>query len=132
MTTSRSRLAVLALALVAGAAGAQEIAVPSGLVMTLYDVRLEQDPDPVARFRFVSPVVDPAGEGRSFADLVDDLQFVCDRVVIPSLAANDWEGTSVVISVSNIETEFGVFDDSVTQFFQPYRIEGDTCIWEDF
>jgi len=110
---------------------AQDVAVPSGLPMTLYDVRLEQDPD-VARFRFVSAAIDPAGEGRGFADLVEDLQFVCDRVVVPSLAANDWPGRDVVISVSNVQTEFGIFDDRVTQFFQPYKIEGDTCIWEDF
>ena len=100
--------------------------------MTLYDVRLETEPAAVARFRFVSPAVDPAGEGRTFADLIDDLQWVCDEVVIPSLAANDWTGASVVLSVSNVETVFGVFDDSVTQFFQPYTISDETCTWEDF
>ena len=104
---------------------------PSGVPMRLYDVRLEDDP-PVARFRFVSEAIDPAGEGRTFGDLVDDLQHLCERVVLPSLAANAWPGENVVLSVSSRETEFGVFDDSVTQFFQPYRIEGEVCRWEDF
>lgn len=117
--------------LLAGQVGAQDIAAPSGITMRLYDVRLEQDP-PIARFRLVSPAVDPAGEGRTFGDLVDDLQHVCDHVVVPSLAANNWTGTSVVISVSNVETEFGIYDDGVTQFFQPYQIADNTCMWEDF
>ncbi len=120
------------IALLAGPIAAQEVAVPSGVPMTLYDVRLETEPEEVARFRFVSAAIDPAGEGRSFGDLVDDLQFICEKVVVPSLAANDWAGQSVVISVSSRETEFGVYDDSVTQFFQPYQIKGDTCAWEEF
>ncbi|MEY1556247.1 DUF6497 family protein [Yoonia sp. R2331] len=116
----------------ASPAAAQEVAVPSGVPMTLYDVRLEQEPEEVARFRFVSAAIDPAGAGRTFGDLVDDLQFICEQVVVPSLAANAWTGRSVVISVSSRETEFGIYDDSVTQFFQPYQITGDTCAWEEF
>ncbi len=113
-------------------ASAQEVAVPSGVPMTLYDVRLEDEPEQVARFRFVSAAIDPSGEGRTFGDLVDDLQFICEQVVVPSLAANDWTGQSVVISVSSQETEFGIYDDSVTQFFQPYQIKDGTCAWEEF
>ncbi len=120
-----------ALLCMATAAAAQDVPVPSGVAMTLYDVRLEEDPA-IARFRFVSPAIDPAGEGRTFGDLVDDLEYICAAVVVPSLAANDWAGQEVVISVSSQETEFGVFDDSITQFFQPYKIEDGTCLWEDF
>ena len=122
---------MLWLAVLALPAAAQEVSVPSGTSFTLYDVILEQDPA-IARFRFVSPAIDPEGEGRTFADLVDDLQYLCEAVVIPSLAANDWTDGEVVLSVSSKETEFGVFDDTVTQFFQPYRIEEGACIWTDF
>ena len=118
-------------ALMSAPALAQEVEVPSGVAMTLYDVRLEEAPL-LARFRFVSPTIDPEGEGRTFGDLVDDLQFLCEAVVMPSLAANAWTGTDVVLSVSSRETEFGIFDDSVTQFFQPYRIADGTCLWEEF
>ena len=120
------------LACLAGPLVAQEVAVPSGAPMMLYDVRLEVEPQEVARFRFVSAAIDPAGEGRTFGDLVDDLQFICEQVVVPSLAANDWAGEAVVISVSSRETEFGVYDDSITQFFQPYRIADGACMWEEF
>ena len=92
---------------------------------------METDP-PVARFRFVSAAIDPEGAGKTFGDLIADLQWVCDNVVVPSLAANDWQTGDVVLSVSSQETEFGVFDPVVTQFFQPYTIDGDTCRWEDF
>ena len=138
MIISRSKAAhgrslmMAGLCAVASAATAQEVAVPSGAPMTLYDLRLETEPETVARFRFVSPAIDPAGEGRTFGDLVDDLQFICDTVVVPSLAANDWSGPSVVISVSSQETEFGIYDDSITQFFQPYQIKDGTCAWEEF
>ena len=122
--------------LLASPAAAQEfeavdVPVPSGTAMTLYDVRVEAEP-PVARFRLVSAAIDPAGEEKTFGDLIDDLQYVCDAVVIPSLAASGWDGESVVISVSQRETPFGIFDETVTQFFQPYRIEGDACVWDDF
>jgi len=129
MTQSAGIIAVMALA--AFPVAAQEVAVPSGIDLALYDVRLEDDPK-VARFRFVSAAIDPAGEGREFGDLVDDLDHLCAQIVVPALVANKWGAGDVVLSVSNVETEFGVFDDKVTQFFQPYKVADGTCIWEDF
>ena len=132
MTIYRFDIGAAAMALgLAMPATAQEIDVPSGAPMTLHEVMLENDPM-LARFRFVSAAIDPAGAGRGFADLVDDLQYLCDQVVIPSLAANDWAGEDVVISVSSQIAEFGVFDEGITQFFQPYRIADGACVWTDF
>ena len=76
--------------------------------------------------------VDPAGAGKTFADMVADLQYLCDNVALPSLAANKWAGGEVILSVSNIEIDFGETAPDVTQFFQPYEISGEACIWGDF
>lgn len=110
---------------------AQDIPVPSGLPMTLFDVRLEQNPA-IARFRFVSEAIDPAGAGKTFVDVVDDLQYLCDNVAVPSLAANNWTGGEVILSLSSAETPFGETAPEVTQFFQPYEIADEACIWGDF
>ena len=68
------------------------------------DIILETEP-PVARFRFLAP--DIGREGLGFAEVVDDIEYLCDAVVVPSLAANDWTGELVVISLSSAEVAFG-------------------------
>ena len=115
----------------AGQAGAQQVAVPSGLEVRLFEVRLEEEPQ-LARFRFVVPAIDPAGEAKTFGDVVDDLQYLCDAVVVPALAQNAWTGAQVVLSLASAESEFGFYDESVMQFFQPFRIEAAACVWEDY
>ena len=110
---------------------AQQIAVPSGLDIALYDVILESDTQ-IARFRFVVPAIAATGGQKGFADVIDDLQYVCDRVIVPALRGNGWQSGDVVMSVSDRPVDFGVYDPDVTQFFQPFRMEADACIWEDF
>ena len=41
-------------------------------------------------------------------------------------------GQEAVISLSSAEIPFGTVTDQVTQFFQPFSIQGNACIWEDF
>ena len=109
---------------------AQSVDVPSGLDVTLYDVILDEAPE-VARFRFLVPAIG-RDDAVSFSDVAIDFQFLCDALVIPGLAANGWETKEVVISMSAAEVPFGEVTEDVTQFFQPFSIAGDTCIWEDF
>jgi hypothetical protein len=119
-------------ALFSGAAvAAQQIAVPSGVEFALYDVILEEDAG-IARFRFVVPAIAPAGAHLEFADIVDDLQFVCDRVIVPALQGNGWSEAEIVLSISDQRADFGTYDPAITQFFQPFRLKDQTCIWEDF
>ena len=112
-------------------AAAQQISVPSGLDIALYDVILEADAQ-VARFRFLVPEIAVTGGHKVFADVIDDLQYVCDSVIVPALQGNGWSTGEVVVSVSDRPVDFGVYDPEVTQFFQPFRMEADACIWEDF
>lgn len=109
---------------------AQEVSVPSGHAMALYDVILEDDTQ-TARFRFHVPAIggpDPL----TFSDVVADFQYLCDTLVIPGLAANGWAAKDIVISMSAEQVDFGQITAEVAQFFQPFRVENDTCIWEDF
>ena len=115
----------------AAPAAAQQIAVPSGLEFTLHDVILEADVR-VARFRFIVPSIAVTAGHKEFADVIDDLQYVCDSVIVPALHGNGWDSGDVVVSVSDRPVDFGVYDPEVIQFFQPFRMEADACIWEDF
>ncbi|MBB5720863.1 hypothetical protein FHS72_000467 [Loktanella ponticola] len=123
-------LAPITLALVATAATAQEVIVPSGIDVQLYDVILEPATQ-TARFRFHAP--DIGGEnGVSFAQAVPDIQYLCDEIVVPGLAENGWMGGDVVISLSANKVAFGVAHPETIQYFQPFSIQAGACMWEDF
>ncbi|SHF42917.1 hypothetical protein SAMN05444339_10652 [Loktanella atrilutea] len=104
---------------------------PSGLEISLYDVILDANSQ-VARFRFLVPDIAPDAGNKTFGDVIDDLQYVCDSVIVPALHDNGWVSGDVVLSVSDRPVDFGAYDSQVVQFFQPFRLEGDTCVWEDF
>jgi hypothetical protein len=124
-------LCAVALTFGAGPVLSQQMSLPSGLEVRLFEVVLEEAPL-VARFRFVAPAIDPIGEAKNFGDVVADFQYLCDSVVVSALGQNDWAGEQVVLSLASAETEFGVYDEAVLQFFQPFKITNATCIWEDF
>jgi hypothetical protein len=111
-------------------APAQEMPVPSGTQMTLFEVLFEQEPVPLARFRFVVPAI--AQGAVSFGDLLPDIEYLCGTVAVPALAANGWTTGEIVISLSEQELTFGENAPDITQYFQPFSIQGDACQMEDF
>ena len=115
--------------LLAGPVLAQDVAVPSGITVGLFDVILEQS-TPTARFRFLAPEIQK--DTVDFATVADDFQYLCDNVVRPALAQNDWTEGDIVISYSAAELPFGEIAPDVTQFFQPFRLTEDGCQWEDY
>ncbi|MEN9011674.1 MAG: DUF6497 family protein [Yoonia sp.] len=117
-------LAIIALCC-ATPVGAADVAVPSGHVLRLFDVIM--DP-PMGRFRFVLPQI---ADGVGFDDMVADFDYLCAEVAQPALVAAKMAVDSIVISVSAAEVPFGETTD-VVQYFQPYRLDGGNCIWEDF
>ena len=124
------RFTVIILALSASDVGAQQVAVPSGLEIELYDVILEPDTN-IARFRFRVPAIG-GDSGVTFAEALPDIQYLCDDVVIPGLAQNGWTDGEIVISLSDKEVAFGVASPDVVQYFQPFSIQAGACMWEDF
>lgn len=112
-----------------GPVAAQEVTVPSGRAVTLFDVILEPDVN-VARFRFLAPAI--ADGAVPFEVMLDDIQYLCDALALPGLAANGWTQGEIVVSLSAAQVDFGVAAPDVTQYFQPFSIQEDVCLWEDF
>lgn len=115
----------------AGAGGA--IAVPSGQTVTLQDV-IWNEPGPMGltfRFRFVAPEIAPGG--RVDAEMASaDMAALCQDFALPRIDPNGPQPAQVIISLSDRPVPFGEALPDVTQFFEAYRIENGTCIWEMF
>ena len=120
----------VAAVLLASPSAAQDVTVPSGLDVSLIDVILENETQ-TARFRFLVPAIGGA-DPVDYAAVVPDFEHLCNALAIPGLAANGWAAKDIVISLSEAEVPFGTVTDDVIQYFQPFRVENDTCIWEDF
>lgn len=111
--------------------GGISVAVPSGQPVTLQDV-IANAPGPeglTLRFRFLAPAI--AGSV-DFDTAAADMQHLCDSFAIPRLAEIGPQAQQVVISLSSEAVPFGEPAPDVVQFFESYRIEGDSCVWEMF
>ncbi|MEZ5777977.1 MAG: DUF6497 family protein [Paracoccaceae bacterium] len=111
-----------------------EIAVPSGQVVTYQDT-ISTAPGPgglVIRFRFVAPAI--ARDGGTVTPEVaqEDMEFLCRTYALPRLSETGPVPDQVVISLADRELPFGEASPDATQFFEAYRVEGATCIWEAF
>ena len=118
-----------ALILLAQTAQADPVMTPSGLSVTLYDVVLETD---IARFRYLAPAIDPAGQGLTYADVASDFVWLCESFAIPGLVAAGKRTDHVIIALSDREVEFGVTTPEATQFIESYTVQGPVCIWDEF
>jgi hypothetical protein len=114
--------------LAAAPVAAQTIVTPSGQSVTLFDVVIEPDTN-LARFRFLAPQI---GDGVGFDVVQDDFPWLCANVALPALAANDWAPGQIIVSLSDREIALGASDPDAVQFFEGFRIDGDTCIWEAY
>jgi hypothetical protein len=123
----------LGLLLAALPAGAEEVAVPSGQPVTFVEAILnEAGPEGLtARFRFIAPGIAEGG-GVDFETAAADMEFLCQSYALPRIAATGPAPSQVVISLSASAVPFGEAAPDVTQFFEAYRIDGATCIWEAF
>ncbi len=122
-----------ACALLATSVGASDdlLDVPSGQPVTFQEMLWDRPGGGlVYRFRFVAPEI--GQDGREYEDVEIDMQYLCETFAIPRLAQTGPQPRQIVISLSQQETEFGVAYDDVTQFFEAYRIEDETCILEFF
>jgi hypothetical protein len=113
------------------AALAQEV--PSGQTVTLQEFFLETQAtgETWARGRYILPALSQ-GQGLTYQDVEADFVALCERDVLPQLKAASARVTQIIISIADRETEFGVADPDATQFFEAFRPDGSTCIWEGF
>jgi hypothetical protein len=112
---------------------AQAIDLPSGQPVELQEVLAEELGGELwLRFRYVAPRIARTGEALEFAAIAPDFAYICENVALPYMAEHALAGQVVVISMADRPVEFGVADPGVTQYFEAFRPENDTCIWEGF
>ncbi|MBL4811226.1 MAG: hypothetical protein JKX69_02445 [Rhodobacteraceae bacterium] len=104
---------------------AQDLVGPSGLKLDLFEVLIEEAPQ-IARLRYVATGV------TDFEQVSADFAWLCQNHALPALRQNGWQGAQVVISIASEIRPFGEFHTEIIQFFEGYRPDGDTCIWEAF
>lgn len=111
------------------------VAVPSGQEMRLQEVVWNAPgPDGAAvRFRFVAPAIARDGGGVGFEAAADDMLHLCQTFALPHISAAAAEAPGqIIISLADREVAFGASDPQATQFFEAYRVENGSCIWEAF
>nr|WP_246531594.1 MULTISPECIES: DUF6497 family protein [Pseudohalocynthiibacter] len=111
-----------------------QIPAPSGQPITFYEIIWGQrGPSGMAvRFRFLAPEIAREGGRIEFAQAEEDMKFLCESYALPRIAENGPKPTQIIISLSDRIVEFGSADPAATQFFEAYRPEDTTCIWEGF
>ncbi len=132
--TARTMLrAALATTLISGAGPLWAFDVPSGQAIDLQEVLIDDTSGTnMLRFRFLAPAIAREGGTMSYIDSAPDIEDLCARIVIPYIAEYALSPKVVVISLADRAVEFGQPDADATQFFDAFRIENDTCIWEAF
>lgn len=129
--------AAMLVAALAVAAGCQEekaagptVEVPSGRTLSLIDV-ITNAPGPAgaaARFRFLAPGLAPEEVEAAAADM----QVVCDSFALERTDGMVPEPQQIIITFMSAEVPFGEAAPDVVQFFESFRIENGTCLWEVF
>lgn len=112
----------------------RSIEVPSGQLVTLMDVVMSAPgPDGLtARFRFLAPAIARDTGTVDFDTASADMLHLCQTYALAHIANTGPQPSQVVISLSDRAVPFGEADPEATQFFEAYRVEDGTCIWEAF
>ena len=116
------------------ALGQEEVAVPSGQPVRFVEA-IQGVPGPeglTLRFRFLAPAIARAGVTVDPDTAFADMQALCDGFALPRIAAGGPRPSQIVITLMDREVPFGAPAPEATQFFEAFRPEGDTCLWEPF
>jgi hypothetical protein len=107
--------------------------VPSGQVVTLHEVLIDEvNAQSWLRFRFIAPQIARNGGDVTFAQAEPDMAHLCQATAVPYMAEYALSADMIVISMSDQIIEFGETNPDATQFFDAFRVENETCIWEAF
>lgn len=126
---------VLTVAMLSAFSASAEIAVPvpSLQPVTLQDVLADENPGALwLRFRFVAPRVGSNAGSIGYDVAALDMDHLCDVLAVPYVSERGLDPARVIISMSSAPLDFGTSDPAVTQFFHAYRLENNSCIWEEF
>ena len=110
------------------------IAVPSGQVVTLQET-IWNAPGPeglVTRFRFVAPAIARDGGTVDFETASADILHLCQNFALDRVVQSGPVPVQVIVSLADQVVPFGEAAPEATQFFEAFRIENGSCIWEAF
>lgn len=112
---------------------AKAVEVPSGQPIDLSEVLVDaQSSKTWLRFRFLAPRI-AVGEGQlTYSEVEMDFQHLCDELAVPYIAEYALSGDVVVISMADRDVPFGEADPDSIQYFEAFRIQNGTCVWEEF
>lgn len=104
--------------------------VPSGLVLTLQEILEDAQPDGSLwlRLRYVAPGITRAAR----AGMDGDFDTLCETQALRYTPTTGAAAAEAVISIASAPVEFGANAPDVVQFFEVYRLQDDTCIWEGY
>ncbi len=106
---------------------------PSGQQVTFQDVLWGGEAAArVVRFRFVAPAIARDLGEVEFSQVEGDMVYLCETFALPRLAGVDIPPAQIIISLADRPVLFGQSDPGVTQYFEAYRPDHGSCIWEGF
>lgn len=107
---------------------------PSGQRVTLLEtIWNTAGPDGlVTRFRFLAPQINPATGTVGYETAAADIAWICQNFALSRATEFGPLPRQIIVSLEDREVAFGSTDPEATQFFEAFRIEGDSCIWEVF
>lgn len=83
----------------------------------------------LVRLRFVAPELADT-DRYGIAQIEADFQVLCDGFGVEIVAQSAPNARQIVISVSAEQVAFGETAPNVAQYFDIFRIEDGTCVWE--
>ncbi len=111
---------------------AETVAVPSGQPVQFIELLRDADGSEglTLRFRFLAPEIARETGHISIDAALEDIESLCAEFAAPRVATMQPAPEQIVISLMDRAVEFGSTNPDATQFFEAYRIENGTCIWE--
>ena len=107
------------------------IDVPSGQVIDLQEVLVEDMGEETwLRFRFIAPQIAEGPDAIAYDLAAPDMEHLCAVVALPYMIEHALVGQVIVVSLADRAVEFGAADPEATQYFEAFRAQNDTCIWE--
>ncbi|MEP3686642.1 MAG: DUF6497 family protein [Sulfitobacter dubius] len=104
---------------------------PSGQTIDLQEVLVEDLGDETwLRFRFVAPQIAKGPDAIAYDLAAPDMEHLCAAVALPYMTEHALAGQVIVVSLADRVVEFGAADPDATQYFEAFRAQDGTCIWE--
>lgn len=115
------------------ASAGDPLSVPSGQHVVLSEILQDDVPGGLwLRFRFVAPAIGGNAGQIGYDVSAGDMDHLCATIALPYVSDAGLSPERVVISLSDRSIPFGEIAPTVTQFFEAYRIEANSCVWEEF